>query len=399
MSDSFTETTSTSWFTRIKNALSGIVVGFLLVITAVALLFWNEGRAVKTATALAEGAGLVVTVDPDNPPTDSSGKLVHFSGQLVPTGVPEDGVFTGVTAPQGTLRLVRRVEMYQWAESSKIKTVKKFGGGEEKTKIYSYAKKWSDRKIDSSSFKIQAGHENPDMPINSQTFSVDSGSVGKVTLAGADFSHLGKEQPVTPDEQLRTIVQGRFGDGRIAVIAGNNIEVRSNTSSGVVGDLRVSFATGDVDVISVIGKYDNNTISPFTTSNGRNISMFREGTADAKLMFDDAISSNTMWTWATRFGGFLVMMLGFNMIFSIVGVLGDVVPFIGDVFRFATGMAAFALASVLSTLIIGLAWVYFRPVIGISIIVIGLVLAGAALYLGKSKALKRKLNDSATQSA
>ncbi len=82
-------------------------------------------------------------------------------------------------------------------------------------------------------------------------------------------------------------------------------------------------------------------------------------------------------------------MIGFNMIFSIVGILGDIIPLIGDVFRFATGLAAFALAAVLSTLIIGFAWIYYRPLIGMGIIALGLILAVAALIMGKSKAKSR----------
>lgn len=60
---SFTETTTTSWFSRLKGALIKIVVGFILLIACIWLLFWNEGRSVKTYRALVEGAGLVVSVD------------------------------------------------------------------------------------------------------------------------------------------------------------------------------------------------------------------------------------------------------------------------------------------------------------------------------------------------
>ena len=60
------------------------------------------------------------------------------------------------------------------------------------------------------------------------------------------------------------------------------------------------------------------------------------------------------------------MLVGFKMLFSIIGILGDVVPFIGDVMRFATGLLSLAITAVISTLVIGIAWVYFRPVIGIS---------------------------------
>ena len=59
MSDSFTETTTISWFTRLKNALVGILIGIVLVIGSIVGIFWNEHRAVQTARSLAEGRGLV----------------------------------------------------------------------------------------------------------------------------------------------------------------------------------------------------------------------------------------------------------------------------------------------------------------------------------------------------
>ena len=65
MSDSFTETTSVSWFGRLRRSVGGVVIGLLLIIGMVVLLFWNEGRAVTTARSLAEGAGAVVSVGAD----------------------------------------------------------------------------------------------------------------------------------------------------------------------------------------------------------------------------------------------------------------------------------------------------------------------------------------------
>ena len=118
--------------------------------------------------------------------------------------------------------------------------------------------------------------------------------------------------------------------------------------------------------------------------------MIRSGSADAKTMFDAALSSNTTFTWILRVAGIVAMFAGFKMIFSIVGVIGDVVPFVGDVFRFATGLAALALTAIISTVIIGIAWIYYRPMIGMIIIAIGLVIAVAALFLGKKKTESRE---------
>ena len=94
---SFTETTTTSWFSRLKGALVRILVGFILLIACVFLLFWNEGRSVKTYRALVEGAGLVVSVGNDNVDPANEGKLVHISGPVKPVGVPQDNAL-GISA-------------------------------------------------------------------------------------------------------------------------------------------------------------------------------------------------------------------------------------------------------------------------------------------------------------
>ena len=54
---SVTSVTSTSWLGRIGQAFMGVLIGFLLIPLSIVLLFWNEGRAIKTARGLDEGAG------------------------------------------------------------------------------------------------------------------------------------------------------------------------------------------------------------------------------------------------------------------------------------------------------------------------------------------------------
>jgi hypothetical protein len=62
--DSFTETSSQGWFSRLGGAIKGILFRMVMFVVAFPLLFWNEGRAVKTAKSLAEGRGAVPTVRP-----------------------------------------------------------------------------------------------------------------------------------------------------------------------------------------------------------------------------------------------------------------------------------------------------------------------------------------------
>ena len=72
--DTHTEVTTESWGSRIGSSLGGIVVGILLIIASFPTLFWNEGRAVKTAQSLEEGGGAVVSVAVDRVDPQNEGK-------------------------------------------------------------------------------------------------------------------------------------------------------------------------------------------------------------------------------------------------------------------------------------------------------------------------------------
>src|SRR5512140_2041012 len=102
--DSFTETTSIGWLSRIGGALKGVLVGLVLAVVAFPLLFWNEGRAVRTARSLDEGRGAVVTVASDSVQPANEAKLVHTTGRAKTSDTVMDPLL-GVSA--NALRLKR----------------------------------------------------------------------------------------------------------------------------------------------------------------------------------------------------------------------------------------------------------------------------------------------------
>jgi len=55
--DQVTEVTNTSWFARVGQAIVGVLIGLVAIVVSIGLLFWNEGRAIRTAQGLSEGAG------------------------------------------------------------------------------------------------------------------------------------------------------------------------------------------------------------------------------------------------------------------------------------------------------------------------------------------------------
>ena len=80
MPDRFTETSTQGLGSRIANSLAGLVIGPLLVIGAIALLWWNEGRAVHAITGLKDAASQVVEAEASEPLPGNDGKLVHVVG-------------------------------------------------------------------------------------------------------------------------------------------------------------------------------------------------------------------------------------------------------------------------------------------------------------------------------
>src|SRR5260221_13048094 len=80
--DSTTSEGPSSWLGRIGQSFAGVIFGFVLIVAACILIFWNEGRAVKTARSLTEGEGVVRTVATDKADPGNDGKLVHVVGPL-----------------------------------------------------------------------------------------------------------------------------------------------------------------------------------------------------------------------------------------------------------------------------------------------------------------------------
>ena len=178
--DSFTETTTQGWLSRVMGGFVAALIGLLLVPAAVVLLYWNEGRAVDAIRALNRGAASVVEVAADPVDAAANGKLVHLTGMARPGTAAADPVF-GVTG-DGLIRLRRTVEMFQWKQDSHSTSSNNLGGSKTTETTYTYEKAWSEQPIDSTPFKVQNGHRNPPMPVRSATFDGGETKIGAYKL-------------------------------------------------------------------------------------------------------------------------------------------------------------------------------------------------------------------------
>lgn len=379
MADSFSVTSNTSWFSRIGKSIGGIFFGLLLLVLGVVLLFWNEGRAVQTYKSLKEGQGIVVPIGADAVDPANEGKLVHLNGDAVTDGILVDEDF-GIAAE--ALRLRREVEMYQWEEKQESKTEKKLGGGEETVTTYSYAKKWSSGLVDSSAFRQSAGHENPaEMPWESLSWDAEGVTVGAFELPPDLLSRLGgfKDLPV------REMPEGAAWPEDAQTYQGR-IYLGADPSAPVVGDVRIAYSVVEPGPVSIVAEQRGDSFAEYRTKAGDSLAMIEPGTRTAQEMFESAIAGNTMLTWLVRLAGFMLLWFGFSMVFAPISVLADVIPFLGNLVGMATGFFAFLLALAVALVVVAVAWIFFRPLLGILLLAMAVAAGFAGLKILRRRA-------------
>jgi hypothetical protein len=368
MPDSFQVTSNSSWFSRIGKAFTGIIVGLILLIIGIALLVWNEGRAVKTYNTLKEGQGLVIDVSADSVDAANEGKLVHLTANATTEETLVDEDF-GVSAD--AIRLRRDVEMYQWKQTEQSETRKKLGGGEETVTTYTYTKEWSSGLNDSSNFHEPSGHENPsEFPYDSMTWDAETVPVGAFFLSPDLVSQLSDFS----DLPVRDTPEGAEWP-EDAKLSKGGIFLGANPAEPQIGDARIKFSVVEPGPVSVVAAQTGDSFAGYRTKAGGTIGMIATGEVSAQQMFEDAIATNTFVTWLVRLGGFVLIWIGFGLLFAPISVLADIVPIFGSLVGAATGLVAFLLALAVALTVIAIAWVVFRPLLGISLLVIAIVAA------------------------
>jgi len=175
MSDHFTETSSQGFGSRLGTSLAGLLIGPLLVIGAIVLLWWNEGRAVQAIVGLKDAASQVVEAEASGPSPANENKLIHVVGAATAQAPIKDSD-VGLTFDE-QVAVARTAEMYQWKEDKKEETQNNVGGTTATT-TYDYTHVWSDDPINSSEFKHQENHQNPEMPFRNARFTASDAKLG-----------------------------------------------------------------------------------------------------------------------------------------------------------------------------------------------------------------------------
>jgi hypothetical protein len=282
MGDTFTEVTHTSWFSRIGASIKGLLFGILFIVVGVCLLFWNEGRAVKTHKALVESQGLVVSINAQEAAPQMNGKLVHLTGEATTAQTLSDNL---LPVSVHALKLQRQVETYQWEETSHSEEKKNMGGDTETVTTYSYEKVWSRQHISSSDFKQPRGHENPEKwRYKSEIWTADTINIGQYQLSETHKNDITDFQTLTLQNNI-VLPKGvvRNSDG---------FYYGKDEKNPKIGDQQISFSYIPIQIYSVIGDLADTILTEHITSNGRSVALLQAGTHTADAMFEKAKNDN-----------------------------------------------------------------------------------------------------------
>lgn len=390
----YVEKTTTSYGKRLKDSLSGIGMGFVMLIAGIVLLFWNEGRTVKTTRMLKEAQKICVDV-PDisvaNP--ENNGKVIHAIDVAKTDEVLTDPYFR-ISA--NAIKLSREVEYYQVVEHSKTETRDKIGGGEETITTYTYSSEWVSSPVNSADFHDPAerdDNKNLVLELDDNTEVATNVSFGAYRLSpgliGQKNDEVAQDATLDPEivKQLNEFIQSRLDvSGDMVHVDRNTVYCGLTPGSPHIGDVRVTFTKVENGEVSVIAKVVGDTFEPFTHSNGYSLQILYTGSHSMESMFESEKSSNQTTGWILRLIGFLLIWFGLRNIFKILVTLFKVLPFLAGIVNFGVGLATFVVALALSLVIIAIAWLWYRPVLGIIL----LVAAGALIWFfakkGKEKA-------------
>ena len=410
----YQEVTTTGYGTRVGNSFKAIGSGILLFCLGTALLWWNEGRAVKTEKML------------------------------------DDAEF-GIGANAISIR--RSVEYYQWVEHSQTKKEDKLGGKEVTTTTYTYSKQWVSSPVQSSQFHDPA-YQNKNMVLttveDSQQYA-ENVSFGAYKLneslihsissrEGMDLAiaedmlkqfnsntqaayerfygvQKSIKQPTTQQPvqtpSIPDSIRALLSDSAKAVldslqavndsinkqmenaenkkdldyihVANNILYFGRVPGAPEVGDVRVTFEKVVPAKVTVMAVVDGDTFKPFKAKNGKRFQTLVMGKKSGDEIIEAEKEANNMLLWALRIIGIMMVIGGLKGIFGFIETILKVVPFIAGIFGWGIGIVCTVIGVAWSLIVIAIAWLFYRPLLGIALLVLAGFLVWVFAFKGKDK--------------
>lgn len=347
-------------------------IGCILSICGSGILFWNEGRAVHIAISLEEAISGAVSISGSLNDIDHmyEGRLVHLVGAITveePLTEPDYGIQVQA------VKLKRRVQMFQWIEET---IEHKFGESVDSIttdeRTYYYVMDWRDQLIDTRSFYIRSGHENPKkFPIESRVQVADHVQLGAYELGDEIKARMAYFVDITSDS--------RPEEADVKLHSGLYYHC-NDVWNPEVGDIRIqfSFAAIEGSYFTVTGKLEGGKIVPYYTSQNARILFVSAGEQTLAQSFKNEQHTLKLTTWGFRFFGWILLFLSATCMapltrymFTFNRILINFAP--DPVYPVSSN---FIISFTSALLIASISWVFNRPWIGF-----GLLFAALSPYL------------------
>lgn len=400
----YTETKTTGYGTRVGRSFKGILGGIILFIGGTVLLWWNEGRAVRTADMLEEAQkACVVMENPSKKDASLDGELVCGTAMATTEDSLVDKDF-GVGA--NAISMKREVEYYQWVEHENKKTEDKLGGKEEVTYVYTYDTQWVSSPVNSKDFhdpdyqgkNFTLTTIEPDQQwaenVTFGAYCLNESLIRSMTVSEPlelDLSNelLGQLNKTTREAYQRfngkVDITENDSDLKYIHVNGNELYLGVNAAAPQVGDVRVTFEKVMPAKVTVVSVVDGDSFKPFKASNGERFEKLVTGKKSIDEIFDGEKSVNTILTWLFRLLGTLLVIGGLKAMFGFIEAILKVVPFLANIVGWGVGLVCTIVGIVWSLIVIAIAWLFYRPVLGITLLVIAGLLVWIFAFGGKNK--------------
>jgi len=445
----YQEIKTVGYGSRVGSSFRSIGTGIILFLAGTALLWWNEGRAVKTEKMLEEaGSAYVEMENPNKKDASLDGELICGTAMATTEDSLSDNQF-GVGAK--AIALKRRVEYYQWVEHASSSSEDKLGGSQETTTTYTYSLEWVPSPVQSSEFKdpayqkknmVLTTYEDTEqyaenvswgayklseslIPMISSREELEL-SISEDLLKQLDqstqtayerFYGVQKDQqPVQQPVQQQAIidsVRALLSDSAKAVLdslqavndsinkqmenannkkdlkyihqAGNVLYFGRVPSSPEAGDVRITFEVVVPAKVTVMAVVDGDTFKPYKAKNGKRFQTLVMGKKSGDEIIDEEKEVNNFFLWILRIVGTLIVIGGLKGIFDFITTLLKIVPFIANIIGWGIGVVCTVVGVAWSLIIIAIAWLFYRPLLGISLLVLAGFLVWVFAFKGKEK--------------
>ena len=401
------------------STISGPIIGSILFIFSLVLLWYNEKGYVTTCHRLKEELIECADLDPYTLSTQYNGHLVYLKSTTSCDENLKDNQFLAFGA-FNAVKLLRTVEMYQWKEERHER---------DHHVHYDYKEVWDETFIDSNGFHEQHRKNNSkDFIVRSEKIIAKEVHIGCYMLS-EELKEMAKNKTeiVPTEEMTRSAVEKIHHDmkelGKEFKIQDGHIYVCKDKFGTNNGDLRIKFFEVKCGPTTIVGQLEGTSFikhqiesalrertggnsdevwdesrgccenccsalcklaSKLTAPISEILWIFEKDIATKEDVFEEVTREHKNKRNLYRVVGWVLSWLGIWIFFGPIVYLLSVFPLIGGLLATLASWAALLfgliVGTVLSVLVISIAWLFYRPLISLGLILISVGLGVGLCY-------------------